>query len=421
MNANQSSFPLVPARGAIPFRSKFTRAAAIGLLGLSFIAAEACLGLGPSSAPWSGVLPARAWAETGCGVPAAGADHWPVASPESVGLASATLCPLVGRLENWKEANVHSVLVVRHGSLVFEHYFSGADEKHGTKLGEVAFGPQTQHDVRSVTKSIVALLLGIAVDRGWVAGIDQPVLSFFPEYADLRTPEKDRITLRHLLTMSAGLRWNEDNNDDPNNSDSLLDAAPDRYRFVLEQPVVAPAGEVYTYNGGGTALIAAVLQKATGKPIEELARTLLFEPLEITDVEWNRWDDGTAKPNSGLRMRPRDLARIGQLVLSRGAWNGKQIVPASWVDAATAPQINGAGLFFYGYKFRLGRSFVHGREVDWAAAWGLGGQRVFIVPALDLVVVVTAGLYHSFTQVTVPIELLNRFVLAAQRRTKLPF
>jgi CubicO group peptidase (beta-lactamase class C family) len=396
MNANRSSSPNIRESAAERRSSRLARAAAVGLLGLAFTLAGTC-----------------AWAQTGCGVPAAGADHWAVAAPESVGLASATLCPLVQRLDDWKEGNVHSVLVVRHGSLVFEHYFSGADENFGTKLGEVAFGPETKHDARSVTKSMVALLLGIAVDRGWVGGIDQPVLSFFPEYADLRTPEKDRITLRHLLTMSAGLRWNEDNYDDPNNSEIRMIHAPDLYRFVLEQPVVAPAGQLYNYNGGGTALIAAVLHKATGKPLEELARTLLFEPLGITDVEWNRWDDGTANAASGLRMRPRDLAKIGQLVLSRGAWNGTQIVPASWVDAATAPQINGFGLYFYGYQFWLCRSLVHGQEVDWVSATGNGGQRVFIVPALDLVVVVTAGLYHSFTQSFVPIAVMNRFVLAA--------
>jgi len=395
---NKSSCLNLGERAAKRRTSKLARAFAVGLLGLSFAVVA---------------LPSRAMAQTDCGVPTAGADQWPVAALDSVGLASATLCPLVQRLDAWKEANLHSVVVVRHGSLVFEHYFAGADERGDVKLGEVAFGPQTRHDVRSVTKSIVALLLGIAIERGWVAGIDQPVLSFFPEYADLRTPEKDRITLRHLLTMSSGLRWNEDNYDDPNNGEVLMDRAPDPYRFVLEQPVVAPAGQRYNYSGGGTALIAAVLQKASGKPLDELARTLLFEPLDITDVEWNRWDNGTAIAASGLRMRPRDLAKIGQLVLSRGAWNGRQIVPASWVDAATAPQINGPELYFYGYQFWLGRSLVQGREVDWVSARGLGGQRVFIVPTLDLVVVVTAGLYHSPNESWVPIAVINRLVLAA--------
>jgi CubicO group peptidase (beta-lactamase class C family) len=149
MNANKSSSPNVPKHAPERRRTKIATAAAVGLLGLAFTLAVI-----------------RASAQTGCGVPAAGADHWPVAAPESVGLASSTLCPLVQRIGDWKEGNVHSVLVVRHGSLVFEHYFSGVDEIGDTKLGEVAFGPQTKHDVRSITKSIVALLLGIAVDRG---------------------------------------------------------------------------------------------------------------------------------------------------------------------------------------------------------------------------------------------------------------
>ena len=112
-------------------------------------------------------------------------------------------------------------------------------------------------------------------------------------------------------------------------------------------------------------------------------------------------------------MRPRDLAKLGQLVLNHGAWNGKQIVPADWIEAATSPQIQGQQLYFYGFQFWLGRSFVQGKQVDWSAAVGLGGQRLFIVPALGLVVLVHAGLYNSPLQGAVPLIILNRFVLAA--------
>jgi CubicO group peptidase (beta-lactamase class C family) len=112
-------------------------------------------------------------------------------------------------------------------------------------------------------------------------------------------------------------------------------------------------------------------------------------------------------------LRPRDLAKIGQLVLQHGAWNGKRLVSASWVDASTTAQINGQGVFFYGYQFWLGRSLVDKRELDWTACWGLGGQRVFIAPERDLVVVVNAGLYKSNLQASVPLEILNRYVLKA--------
>jgi CubicO group peptidase (beta-lactamase class C family) len=308
--------------------------------------------------------------------------------------------------------------VVRHGKLVFEHYLSGSDEAWGRPIGNIAFGPEVRHDLRSVTKSVIALLLGIAIDRGLIKGIDEPVLSFFPEYADLRTPEKDRITLRHLVTMSAGLEWHELDIPYSNaaNSYSRMDAASDPCRFTLEQAVVAPPGDTWNYNSGGTEVIAAVLRKAAGKPFEDFARELLFGPLGITDVEWPKYANGNAIAGGTLRLRPRDLAKIGQLVLQRGDWRGTQVVSASWIDAATTPQINGLGTDFYGYFFWLGRSLIDRREIRWAAAVGLGGQRVFIVPELDLVLVVNAGLYQSPTQGLVPIKALNDYVLKAASR-----
>lgn len=363
------------------------------------------------------VLPHLAEAQTDCGVPGAGEDQWRVATAESVELSGARLCAMVKWLDDWKQSDVHAVLVVRHGALVFEHYFSGKDEHWGEPVGDVAFGPATKHDERSVTKSIVALVLGIAIDRGLIKSIDEPVMSFFPEYADLRTAEKDKIRLRDLVTMSSGLEWHEDDTPYTSNanSENRMDAAPDPYRYALQQAVIEPPGQVWNYNSGSTEVIAAVLKKASGKPVDELARTLLFAPLGIADVDWPRSARGDPIAAGALRMRPRDLAKIGQLVLQRGAWNGTQVVPASWIDAATTPQINVSGFnsFFYGYFFWLGRSLADGREVPWAAAVGLGGQRVFIVPDLDLVVVVNAGLYASPLQATVPTAILNQYVLRA--------
>jgi CubicO group peptidase (beta-lactamase class C family) len=363
------------------------------------------------------VLSPLALAQNDCGVPKASTDKWAVAAPESVGLASAALCPMVKWLNDSKE-NVHAVLVARHGTLVFEQYFSGSDEAWGRPLGNIAFGPEVRHDERSATKSIIALLLGIAIDRGLIKSIDEPVLSFFPEYADLRTPEKDRITLRHLVTMSAGLEWHE--LDIPYtsaaNSENRMDAASNPYRFALEQPVVAPPGEIWNYNSGATELVAAVVKKAAGKPVDEFARELLFEPLGIADVEWPKDAHGNVIAAGALRLRPRDLAKIGQLVLQRGNWRGTEVVPASWIDAATTPQINGFGTDFYGYFFWLGRSLVDRHEIRWAAAVGLGGQRLFIVPELDLVVAMNAGLYQSPVQALVALKALNQYVLKAAHR-----
>ena len=360
------------------------------------------------------MLPPLALAQDGCGLPDATTDEWSVAAPESVGMASAPLCSMVKWLNGSKESNVHAVLVVLHGKLVFEHYLSGSDEAWGSPIGNIAFGPEVRHDERSATKSIIALLLGIAIDHGLVKGIDEPVLSFFPEYAELQTPKKSRITLRHLITMSAGLEWHELDIPyaDATNSSVRMDAASDPYRFVLKQPVVTPPGDFWNYNSGGTELIGAVLKKAAGKPVDDFARELLFEPLGITDVEWPRYANGNAIAGGALRLRPRDLAKIGQFVLQRGNWRGTQVVPASWIDAATTPQIN-IGSDFYGYFFFLGRALVDRHEVQYAVALGLGGQRVFIVPELDLVMVMNAGLYQSPVQALVPFRALDQYVLKA--------
>ena len=361
------------------------------------------------------VVPRLAAAQASdCDRPSAGADGWAVATPAEADLDPATLCAVVPRFTEWRQADVHGIVVVRHGRLAFEHYFAGADSLYGVVTLDTTFDAGTLHDVRSVTKSVTSLCLGIALDHGWVKTADAPVLSFFPEWTDLDTPEKDRITLRHLLTMSAGLDWNENiPYTDPANSEIRMIRSPNPYRFALEQPVVAPPGEVYNYSGGSAALISAVLKKTTGRSIEQFAKDELFDPLGITAIAWYHYGNGDPSAASGLRLRPRDMAKLGQLVLNHGQWDGRQVVSAGYVDAAITPQINGQGLFFYGYQFWLGRSFASGREIDWAAAVGLGGQRIFVVPALDLVAVVTAGLYNDNLQGSVPLVILNRYVLPA--------
>jgi CubicO group peptidase (beta-lactamase class C family) len=360
------------------------------------------------------VIPRLAAAQApDCDRPAAGPDGWAVAAPAEAGLDPATLCAVVPRFAEWHQADVHGIVVVRHGKLAFEHYFPGSDSLYGVVSLDTTFDAETLHDVRSVTKSITSLCLGIAIDRGWVKSVDAPVLSFFPQWADLDTPEKQRISLRHLLTMSAGLDWNEMiSHADPANSEIRMFRAPDPYRFVMEQPVVQPPGAPYNYSGGSAVLIAGALKQATGRSIEQIAKDELFAPLGITAIAWYRYRNGDPIASSGLRLRPRDMAKLGQLVLNHGQWGGRQVVSASYVDAAIAPLINGQELHFYGYQFWLGRSFDGGREIDWAAAVGLGGQRIFVVPALDLVAVVTAGLYTDSLQRSVPLVILNQYVLA---------
>jgi CubicO group peptidase (beta-lactamase class C family) len=342
-------------------------------------------------------------------------DGWQVATPQSADMDAALLCSIGTRFDAWKEANAHAVLVLRRGQLVYEKYFTGEDQRWGAPLGKVAYDGSQRHDMRSISKSVVALLTGIALERGWIASLDQSVYAFFPEHADLRTPEKDAMTIRHLLMMASGLAWNENlPYSNPQNSERIMTTAPDRVRYVLEQPLSTLPGSQYNYSGGATTLLAAILRKVSGLRLDAMAKTLLFDPLDISEAEWVSYMDGEPIAASGLRLRPRDLARIGQMVLEQGQWRGRRIVSTGWIAAMTAPQINGDGLFFYGYQWWLGRSLSDGQELQWSAAFGWGGQRLYIIPDRDLVIVVLAGLYYNPPlQGAVGNIVLNRHVLPA--------
>ena len=364
-----------------------------------------------------------AWGGAGisCGAPLKVDGEWSTSSPEEARLDAALLCSLNGRLDKSPEMNVHSVVVVRSGKLIYESYHAGEDEKWGRKQGVTHYTSQMQHDVRSISKSVVSLLFGIALDRKLIASVDDPVFRYFPDYAALRTPEKDNIHLRHLLTMTSGLAWDERRAySDPKNSERNLIRSIQPYRFVLEQSVWRKPGEEWNYNGGGTQLLAGVLQRTTGKLLADFAKEALFEPLGITQFEWLKMPaSGEVAAASGLRLRPRDLAKIGQLVLNNGTWNGRRIISEAWIRESTQGRIahfDAVDSLRYGYQWWGDEQKVGDRQISWIAAQGLGGQRIYIVPAFGLVVVITAGLYASSSQDWVPFDIFDKYVLAAIRK-----
>jgi CubicO group peptidase (beta-lactamase class C family) len=275
-------------------------------------------------------------------------DGWPVAAPEQHDFDPELIRTIGSRFETWPDANVHAILVVRHGTLVYEQYFTGEDTRWGEGyVGRVTYEATMKHELRSITKSVVSLLVGIELDRGGINGVDTPIFSFFPEHDDLRTSEKDRITLRHFLTMSPGLAWNEAvPHSNPENSERRIAIALDPYRYVLEQPLVSPPGQVYNYSGGATQLLAGILHKVSGRSLKEQAKEDLFDPLGIHDVQWMHYPNGEPSAAGGLRLRPRDLAKVGQLVLDRGVWQDRRIVSAAWIDESIKPHIKGQDPFF---------------------------------------------------------------------------
>ena len=354
------------------------------------------------------------------------ASHMPVFA-QSVSLAakpsvaSGFAPDLDARFEAFRTStslpNLHSVLVLHEGRIAFERYFSGLDETRGQAPAEVVFGPDTQHDLRSVTKSLVSLLYGIALADKRVPPVNTPLLSQFPEYPDLaRDPQRANLTIANALTMTLGMQWNEQLSYlDPANSETAMDAAPDRYRYVLARPIVAAPGEVWIYSGGAVALVARVIEKGTGQALADYARSALFEPLGIDKFSWVKGTDGEAIAASGLRLTPRELARVGQLVLARGQWDGRTIVPAAWLDASFTPAATVRDGQSYGYFWRVGEiaypSKTGIRGERYVVGLGNGGQLLAIIPARALVVVVTAGNYNDRKDWQVPDEVLRHFVL----------
>ncbi|GAA4182823.1 hypothetical protein GCM10022252_09360 [Streptosporangium oxazolinicum] len=307
-------------------------------------------------------------------------------------------------VERGRVPDLHGVVAVRHGRVILEHYGEGEDFRLNEPLGRVRFTPGTLHDVRSITKNVVGLLYGIALADGEVPEPREPLLRHFPEYPDLaEDPPRAALTVEHALTMTLGLEWDESAPyTSAANSEVAMELAPDRYRYVLGQRIVDEPGSRWSYCGGATALVARLIEKGTGRGVADYARARLFEPLGIARFEWSTGADGVAMAAAGLRLTPRDLLAIGRLVLDGGGG----VVPSSWLKAALHPHVRideGSG---YGYHWYSGDT--------WTGGFGNGGQRIYVAPALDLVVAVTAGQYDRPDQPTASV-VLDEVILAGIR------
>ncbi len=293
---------------------------------------------------------------------------------------------------------IHGIVVTRVGHNIAEWYFTGDDQHRGAPAGRVTFTASTLHDLRSVTKTVVSLLVGVATGEGRLKSLDEPVLDFFPEYRELRTPERMKIRLRDLLSMTAGLAWDEDTfpYSDTRNSETAMDLAPDAIRYALEQKIVSSPGSEFRYSGGNVALIAEVLRRTTERSLDMYAEEKLFRPLGITQYEWYKDRLGRPIAASGLRLRPIDMAKIGELLLDHGRFNTRQIVPATWITAMSTPRVAlgpGPCATQYGYFTWISPGCTFDPPAPWFGAIGNGGQRIWVVPSRRLVVVLTEGLY----------------------------
>ncbi len=297
---------------------------------------------------------------------------WPTATPESQGVDSAQLAAAIEQVCP-PRLNIHSLLVVRNGYLIAEAYFFPYDGKQ-------------PHDLASVTKSLTATLVGLAVAQGKIKSVQEPMLSFF-KGRKFANPDarKERITIEHLLTMSSGL-------DCAGRGEPALWgmlSAPDDVQYMLDLPVVAEPGATYGYCSGGMHLLSAILTQATGMKTAAFAQKYLFGPLGIRTVNWPRDPQGVNHGFGNLHLLPRDLAKLGLLFLNQGKWGNQQIVPTEWIKAATSSHIKtgGAGTSDYGYGWRVPPP---GNAVAFEAS-GRGGQQLSVLPSKNTVIVFNGG------------------------------
>jgi CubicO group peptidase (beta-lactamase class C family) len=357
------------------------------------------------------------------GALAAEPSDWERTTPAEAGFTPDLEAKLDKAIAGKRVWNLHGLVIVRNGRLVLERYWEGEDSNRGRRLGRIAFKADTLHDLRSVSKSIVGLLYGIALEQGRVPAPDAPLLASFPEYPDLAAdPARARWTIGHVLTMTLGTDWDEMSvpYTDPTNSEIAMDMAADRYRFILGAPVVMEPGKRWIYNGGATALLGRIIARGTGMPLQEFARSALFDPLGLGPTEWHVDRIGASTAASGLRMAPRDLARIGLMMLRGGVVGEKRVVPSAWIERSMAPAVDVDEIRQYGYHWYMGKwSFMVATGPRWNrsrlerfwSATGNGGQRLFLFPGLDLAVAITAGNYDTPDQWLPPTNVMREVVL----------
>ncbi len=345
-------------------------------------------------------------------------DDWQTASPAAVGLDEQRLREAVERIQDKTYQDVDSLLIVKDGKLVFEAYFDGYEWDYDSPQfrGElVKYGPETRHNLASVTKSVTSILVGIALDQGALHSVDDPVFDYFPQYAHLSDARKATITLKHLLTMSSGLQWNEGELPYSNRDNDLvrLFYEPDPIEYILSRPLVTEPGAKFYYGGDNTNLLGEAIRSATDQRMDAFAEEHLFGPLGITDYAWDFINPDMIHASGNLQLRPRDMAKIGQLCLNGGVWEGRRIVSEAWIAESTQKHVTHSATSGYGYQWWLETYRVGSTSVDTFAALGWGGQRIIVLPDWEMVVVFTGGNYASGDPSE---EILTRYVLQAVQR-----
>lgn len=331
--------------------------------------------------------------------PASTGDGWMTSTPAAEGMDEAMLKQTLDDIHAGRFPGVDSLLVARHGRLVAEGYFNG-------------FGAKTTHDLRSAGKSFVSALVGIAIDQG-LFGIDDPISQLIPGFESHANMDdaKRSITVRNLLDMNSGLDCNDWIGPQSPGWEETMYGTRDWVGFMLDLPMANAPGTFPSYCTGGVVLLGHIITARSGKGLDEYANTWLLGPLGVHNVLWRHSPDGQATGATGMQLRPRDVAKLGQLYLDGGTWNGAVVEPGNWVTASQRRETELGG---NGYGFLWWKRAFAGPDgpVDAFYADGNGGNFVFVIPALDLVVGFTGSNYNTDGSRR-PLDMLSPEILRA--------
>ncbi len=313
-------------------------------------------------------------------------DNFPfiISSPELQNLDADRLNELDNKISSGLYSEIHSLLIIRNGSLVFEKYYKG-------------YSREIPHNIFSVTKSITSLLIGSALYEGKINSLDEKILDSFPGQEPILNLDerKKAITIKNLLTMTSGLKWSEFNDSYTNPTSDLfgLSLAEDWIKFMLDKPMAAEPGSVFNYNSGNTILLSGIIKNAVGKEAAIYGADKLFQPLNIISYEWQTGAKNLTNTGWGLVMRPIDMAIIGDMMLGKGFYKGKRIIPEEWINISTATQVTiDLGSEYAMGWWRLGSNWsnrFNNNDIFYAS--GFAGQYILVIPHLNMIVVSTAG------------------------------
>ncbi len=337
---------------------------------------------------------------TGVGKRVSIEEDWEYTSFSAEGLDPTRFELLKTHIQDGTFRKVDSILVIKSGKILIEEYFNGYDRD---KL----------HEIRSAMKSIGSALMGIAIDQGYITGVQDRLYAYFRELEPLQNWDvrKNEITLANVLNMTTGLDCDDMDNSSAGNEDNVLEAT-DIARFMLDLPVVYGPGEHWAYGTGSAHLIGAVIESATGISVQEFAKTYLFEPLNISQYKW-KTSGGIAHTGGGFWMLPIDMAKFGQLYLNKGRWHGEKIISEEWIDESSKTHIQVTNDFGYGYFWWKRIFYIDGRPFPAFSAQGNGESHIFVFPDLELVVVLTGSAYEEIYGPAQTAMMMSQYILPA--------